>query len=152
MTRTGSPSGSGVGLISITRSIRLPPGGMASPGLQFGTALGSVGGSAGEPSSCCSVKVKGIRRYPSGQVLAEIDRLYGISPRDLDLDPDDFAQRLADRDRLEHVRWQRRGPTSIRSSGVRASESFRSRAGGSRECPRQESNLRTRFRKPLLFH
>ena len=61
-----------------------------SPGLQFGTALGSVGGSAGEPSSCCSVKVKGIRRYPSGQVLAEIDRLYGISPRDLDLDPDDL--------------------------------------------------------------
>src|SRR5437762_1333434 len=44
------------------------------------------------------------KRYPSGQMLAEIDRLYGISPRDLDLDPDDFAQRLADRDRLEHVR------------------------------------------------
>jgi transcriptional regulator with XRE-family HTH domain len=44
------------------------------------------------------------KRYPSGQMLAEIDRLYGISPRDLDLDPDDFAQRLADRERLEHVR------------------------------------------------
>jgi transcriptional regulator with XRE-family HTH domain len=44
------------------------------------------------------------KRYPSGQMLAEIDRLYGISPRDLDLDLDDFAQRLADRDRLEHVR------------------------------------------------
>jgi hypothetical protein len=37
-------------------------------------------------------------------MLAEIDRLYGISPRDLDLDPDDLAQRLADRDRLELVR------------------------------------------------
>jgi hypothetical protein len=37
-------------------------------------------------------------------MLAEIDRRYGISPRDLDLDPDDFAQRLADRERLEHVR------------------------------------------------
>src|SRR3954451_7270504 len=44
------------------------------------------------------------KRYPRGQMLAEIDRLYGISPRDLDLDPDDFAQRLADRERLEHVR------------------------------------------------
>ena len=32
-----------------------------SPGLQFGTADESVGGSAGEPSSCSSVKVNGIR-------------------------------------------------------------------------------------------
>jgi hypothetical protein len=32
-------------------------------------------------------------RYPSGQMLAEIDRLFDISPRDLDLDPGDFAQR-----------------------------------------------------------
>ena len=44
------------------------------------------------------------KRYPSGQALAEIDKRYGISPRDLDLDPDDFAQRLADRSRLEYAR------------------------------------------------
>jgi transcriptional regulator with XRE-family HTH domain len=43
------------------------------------------------------------KRYPSGQALATIDKLYGISPRDLDLDPVDFAQRLADRDRMTYV-------------------------------------------------
>ena len=40
------------------------------------------------------------KRYPSGQALAVIDRTYGISPRDLDLDPVEFAQRLADPDRM----------------------------------------------------
>jgi transcriptional regulator with XRE-family HTH domain len=43
------------------------------------------------------------KRYPSGQGLAAIDKLYGISPRELDLDPVDFAQRLADPERMNYV-------------------------------------------------
>jgi transcriptional regulator with XRE-family HTH domain len=43
------------------------------------------------------------KRYPSGQALAVIDRTYGISPRDLDLDPVDFAQRLADPERMSYT-------------------------------------------------
>jgi transcriptional regulator with XRE-family HTH domain len=43
------------------------------------------------------------KRYPSGQALAVIDRTYGISPRDLDLDPVEFAQRLADPDRMTYT-------------------------------------------------
>jgi transcriptional regulator with XRE-family HTH domain len=40
------------------------------------------------------------RRYPSAEALIKIDRRYGISPRDLDSDPVEFAQRLADPDRM----------------------------------------------------
>ena len=47
------------------------------------------------------------KRYPSGQALVAIDKLYGISPRDLDLDPVDFAQRLADPARMNYVAVER---------------------------------------------
>src|SRR5215207_5230640 len=43
------------------------------------------------------------KRYPSGQALAVIDRTYGIGPRDLDLDPVEFAQRLADPERMTYT-------------------------------------------------
>lgn len=43
------------------------------------------------------------KRYPSGQALAVIDRTYGISPRDLDLDSFEFAQRLADPERMTYT-------------------------------------------------
>jgi transcriptional regulator with XRE-family HTH domain len=40
------------------------------------------------------------KRYPSAQALIEIDKRYGISPADLDADLPEFAQKLADADRL----------------------------------------------------
>lgn len=44
------------------------------------------------------------KRQPGGQALMAIDRLYGISPRELDLDEVEFAQRLANPDRMEYAR------------------------------------------------
>jgi transcriptional regulator with XRE-family HTH domain len=41
------------------------------------------------------------KRYPSGEMLMRIDKTYGISPRALDLPPEDFAQLLTDRERLD---------------------------------------------------
>jgi transcriptional regulator with XRE-family HTH domain len=43
------------------------------------------------------------KRYPSAEALIAIDKLYGISPRDLDADPIEFAQRLADPERMNYV-------------------------------------------------
>lgn len=43
------------------------------------------------------------KRYPSAEALIAIDKRYGISPRDLDSDPIEFAQRLADPDRMMAV-------------------------------------------------
>jgi transcriptional regulator with XRE-family HTH domain len=43
------------------------------------------------------------KRYPSAEALIAIDKLYGVSPRDLDADPVEFAQRLADPDRMNYV-------------------------------------------------
>lgn len=47
------------------------------------------------------------KRYPSSQALIAIDKLYGISPRELDADPIEFAQRLADPTRLNYVAIER---------------------------------------------
>src|SRR5436305_6517830 len=44
-----------------TRNVLLRPSGIVSPGLQFGTALVSVGGLAGVPSSASSLNTKAIR-------------------------------------------------------------------------------------------
>jgi transcriptional regulator with XRE-family HTH domain len=43
------------------------------------------------------------KRYPSGEALMRIDKTYGISPRELDLDPVEFAQRLSDPDRMTYT-------------------------------------------------
>src|SRR5579864_4916130 len=43
------------------------------------------------------------KRYPSAQALIAIDRLYGVSPRELDDDPVRFAQRLADPERMKYA-------------------------------------------------
>jgi transcriptional regulator with XRE-family HTH domain len=43
------------------------------------------------------------KRYPAAEALIAIDKLYGVSPRDLDADPVDFAQRLADPERMNYV-------------------------------------------------
>jgi transcriptional regulator with XRE-family HTH domain len=43
------------------------------------------------------------KRYPSAEALIAIDKLYGVSPRDLDADPVEFAQRLADPERMNYV-------------------------------------------------
>jgi hypothetical protein len=51
-----------------TRSVRLRPSGIVSPGLQFGRALENVSGSAGEPPSCSSEKVNGIRVPPPNRL------------------------------------------------------------------------------------
>ena len=47
------------------------------------------------------------KRYPSAEALIAIDKRYGISPRELDSDPIDFAQRLADPDRMMAVTKKR---------------------------------------------
>jgi len=52
-------------------------------------------------------------RYPSAQALIKIDRLYGISPRDLDSDPIEFAQRLADPERMRAVQAAMEGAQVI---------------------------------------
>jgi hypothetical protein len=70
-TRTGSSSGSEPGLTSTIRRLPLPPSGIVSPGLQFGTAVARVGGSAGEPSSCSSVKVNGLPEDALSQSLPD---------------------------------------------------------------------------------
>jgi transcriptional regulator with XRE-family HTH domain len=46
------------------------------------------------------------KRYPGGQALMTIDRAYGIGPRELDLDEVEFAQRLANPERMEYAREQ----------------------------------------------
>jgi transcriptional regulator with XRE-family HTH domain len=51
------------------------------------------------------------KRYPSAQVLIAIERLYGVSPRELDDDPVDFAQRLADPARIKYAEATRRRVT-----------------------------------------
>jgi transcriptional regulator with XRE-family HTH domain len=43
------------------------------------------------------------KRYPSAVALIAIERLYGVSPRELDDDPVAFAQRLADPDRMKYA-------------------------------------------------
>jgi transcriptional regulator with XRE-family HTH domain len=43
------------------------------------------------------------KRKPGAAGLMAIDRIYHISPRDLDLPPADFAQLLADRERMAHA-------------------------------------------------
>jgi len=43
------------------------------------------------------------KRYPSAQVLIGIERLYGVSPRELDDDPVAFAQRLSDPVRMKYA-------------------------------------------------
>lgn len=43
------------------------------------------------------------KRYPSAQALIAIDRLYGITPRELDGNPVEFAQRLADPARIKYA-------------------------------------------------
>jgi len=43
------------------------------------------------------------KRYPSAQALIAIERLYGVSPRELDDDPVAFAQRLADPERIKYA-------------------------------------------------
>src|SRR4051812_14641420 len=50
------------------------------------------------------------KRYPSAQALIAIDKLYGISPRDLDAPLEEFAQRLADPERLNYVALDRGKP------------------------------------------
>ncbi len=40
------------------------------------------------------------KRRPAAAGLLAIDRVYHVSPRDLDLPPEDFAQLLADRERM----------------------------------------------------
>jgi transcriptional regulator with XRE-family HTH domain len=47
------------------------------------------------------------KRYPSAEALIAIDKLYGVSPRDLDADPVEFAQRLADRERINYATFVR---------------------------------------------
>lgn len=43
------------------------------------------------------------KRYPSAEALIVIDKLYGVSPRELDNDPVEFAQRLADPERMGYA-------------------------------------------------
>jgi transcriptional regulator with XRE-family HTH domain len=43
------------------------------------------------------------KRYPNAHALINIDRLYGVSPRDLDDDPVAFAQKLADPARMKYA-------------------------------------------------
>jgi hypothetical protein len=65
-----------------------------------------------------------------------IDRTYHISPRDLDLPPADFAQLVADRERMAEA------DVNLRVYlGGEPEQSFQSR-GISGECPREDSNLR----------
>lgn len=45
-------------VVATTRSVFPAPNAITSPARQFGTAAWSVGGSAGAPSSCSSLKVK----------------------------------------------------------------------------------------------
>jgi transcriptional regulator with XRE-family HTH domain len=47
------------------------------------------------------------KRYPSAQALIAIDRLYGVSPRELDGDPVAFAQKLAETTRMQYAETMR---------------------------------------------
>jgi len=47
------------------------------------------------------------KREPGAQALRAIDHQYGISPRDLDLGEVEFAQRLADPERMAYARRRR---------------------------------------------
>lgn len=44
------------------------------------------------------------KRYPSAELLIAMDKLYGVSPRQLDADPVEFAQVLADPDRMNRAK------------------------------------------------
>jgi len=43
------------------------------------------------------------KRRPGSQGLIAIDKVYGVSPRELELPLADFAQLLADRERMAHA-------------------------------------------------
>jgi transcriptional regulator with XRE-family HTH domain len=63
------------------------------------------------------------KRYPSAEALIAIDKLYGVSPRDLDADPVDFAQRLADPERMNYVAIAReRGAMAVTKRRVAAAK------------------------------
>jgi transcriptional regulator with XRE-family HTH domain len=47
------------------------------------------------------------KRYPNAPALIAIDRLYGVTPRDLDDDPITFAQKLADPARIKYAEAMR---------------------------------------------
>jgi transcriptional regulator with XRE-family HTH domain len=47
------------------------------------------------------------RRYPNAPALIAIERLYGVSPRALDGDPVEFAQVLADPERIKYAESMR---------------------------------------------
>lgn len=47
------------------------------------------------------------KRYPSAEALIKIETLYGVSPRELDSDPVEFAQALADADRIAYAQAAR---------------------------------------------
>jgi transcriptional regulator with XRE-family HTH domain len=48
------------------------------------------------------------KRYPSAEALIAMDRLYGVSPRQLDDDPVEFAQALADPVRMQYAEAMRK--------------------------------------------
>jgi transcriptional regulator with XRE-family HTH domain len=75
------------------------------------------------------------KRRPGAAGLMAIDRTYHISPRDLDLPPADFAQLLADRERMAEAE-------EICASTKAASPSALCRSGRIGECPGEDSNLR----------
>lgn len=43
------------------------------------------------------------KRYPSAELLIALDKHYGVSPRELDSNPVEFAQKLADPDRIAYA-------------------------------------------------
>jgi len=47
------------------------------------------------------------KRYPSAEALITIETLYGVSPREIDGDPTEFAQVLADPERIAYAADQR---------------------------------------------
>lgn len=52
------------------------------------------------------------KRYPSAEALITIETKYGVSPRDLDGDPVDFAQILADPERIAYAEKHKQGDTT----------------------------------------
>lgn len=57
------------------------------------------------------------KRYPSAEALIAIERLYGVSPRQLDDDPVTFAQVLADPTRMQYAEYVRGSRQPLRMLG-----------------------------------
>ena len=85
------------------------------------------------------------KRYPKAEALIAIERLYGVSPRELDDDPMAFAQRLSDPARMKYAEAMKE---QAAGGGVTAADAARLSAKLERERKAAADRLKVVEMKP----